>query len=403
MIFANILLPLAVFSGQFAEPTRKWYIAISPMYSVWILATLFFLPFEKFGYWLIVSIYRKLKRKSVIIQKEYEDLYSKREFDFTHKMPYLLGLLTIVMYFVGGMPFLIIIFALYALAYFWIEKLMILRFYKKPNNLDEIAMRFSDYIILCIFVMHLFSAIIMFGTADVFPTDTEYVNGVRKGYTTNYYQAKAVSFAGKFGLITNIPYLALLALVIIFFVLTFVFRNKVLCRKFKYFPMSFSHKYKYVPGTYNRVKNNCVIGEVTYNIADLEKYRDALTTLDLSKINQDGFKAGYSQLFQTSNGPIETLSKLNMSSLPDKTYDGLAKNNYSGMLPPIADPRKMVEPLKSKDLTIKEKPKDPKVQVVDRQGKMFDRRKTFIKNWEFEDPNEEIKYPDEEEVEKLDK
>jgi hypothetical protein len=381
----------------YEHPVRNWYVAISPMYSVWIIATLFLLPVEKFSYWILVKINRRMKRRYCVIQKDYENLFSRKEFDFTHTMPYLLGLLTIVMYFVGGMPFLVLIFALYALAYFWIEKLLVLKFYKKPKNLDEIAMRFADYILLGIFVMHLFSSIVMFGTADVFPQDTEIVEGLRKGFTTNYYVPVDVSLMAKFGIVTNMPHLALILLMVVFVIFALVFRNKVTCRKFKYFPMSFSSKYKYIPGTFNRVKNNCVIGEVTYNIADLEKYREALAGLDMSKINEDGFKAGYSNLFQNSNGPAETSGKMNNIDLHDKSHMTQMNHTSNRMMPPLVDPQKVTEYLQDKDLTVRNKaknPKDPKVQVVGKDGKIYQRRKTFVQNWEFEDPNEEAKEPE---------
>ena len=58
--------------------------------------------------------------------------------------------------------------------------------------------------------MHLFSSIIIFGTSDIFPEETEFVSGTRKGYETNYYQPKKVNFFQKFGLVTNIPFILLL-------------------------------------------------------------------------------------------------------------------------------------------------------------------------------------------------
>jgi len=72
----------------------------------------------------------------------------KKEFEFYHKIPYLMGLLTVVMYFVAAMPFLITIFAVYLLGYLWIEKLMLLKFYRKPSNLEDTPLRISDYLIL---------------------------------------------------------------------------------------------------------------------------------------------------------------------------------------------------------------------------------------------------------------
>mmetsp|Transcript_21324 Transcript_21324/g.18930 ORF Transcript_21324/g.18930 Transcript_21324/m.18930 type:complete len:258 (+) Transcript_21324:94-867(+) len=250
--------------------------------------------------------------------------------------------------------------------------------------------------------MHLFSAISMYGTAEVFPESTEYIEGIRKGYSTNYYQPKDVSFFQKFGIVTNLPFLVLLMLVGIFFLLTYVFRNSVWWRKFKYFSMNYSKKFKFIPPSYTRAKKSMVIGEVSYNMADIQKYKEALSKFDMSKINEDAFKSSYSQLFQTSNGPVDTLSKLNLSSLPDKTVDTIGQKSHLGILPPLADPQKYQDHLREKELVIiKRATKDPKIQVV-QDGKKFDRRKTFMKNWEFEDVNEASKDNKKDEPEPLD-
>jgi hypothetical protein len=214
------------------------------------------LPFEKFGYWLIVYLYRKIYIRKCVIQKEVEALLGRREFNFTHEIPYLLGLTTVVFFYTSGIPFLMMIFPWFLIAYFYIEKLMLLKFYKKPVNLDETALRFADYVVVLILFMHAFCSIVAFGTADVFPMDTERVHGLRRGFTTYYYKPKNISFFSKLGVPMNLGYIFLIILLLVFFLLAFLFRNKVICRKFKYFPMSYSSKVKYIPGTYERVKDN---------------------------------------------------------------------------------------------------------------------------------------------------
>lgn len=203
MIFFNIMLPLLIFTKLYSEPTRQFYVAVSPTYSLFMIFTVSFLPFEKLGYWALISVTKRIKRRNSVIQREYEDALRRKEFDFTHNMPYLLGLLTIVFFFVGGMPFLILIFAVYALMYFWIEKVMVLKFYRKPKYLEGTAMRFADYIVVGILIMHIFVSIIMYATDEVFPQDTKYVEGIRRGYFTNYYEPKRINFFKKFGVVTN--------------------------------------------------------------------------------------------------------------------------------------------------------------------------------------------------------
>lgn len=139
------MLPLIVFSSQYTEPKREFYLITGPMYSIFFIFTTGLLPFEKLAYWIFTSCVRKYKAKRAVIQKELENALRRPSFDFTHKIPYLLGLLTITMFFVGGIPIVIFFFFLYIMMYFWIEKLMIVKFYRKPINLEESALRFADY------------------------------------------------------------------------------------------------------------------------------------------------------------------------------------------------------------------------------------------------------------------
>lgn len=127
------------------------------------------------------------------------------------------------------------------------------------------------------------------------------------------------------------------------------------------------------------------MGETSYNVSNLEKYKEAIAAMDLGKFGEKNIGASYSQLFQSSGVIQDTASKLNISTTPDKGIDTL--NKFKGLLPPIVNTVKFKDEPK-KELTIKQAPKDPKVQVV-RQGHNFDRRKTFIKNWEFEEDDKD--------------
>lgn len=105
---------------------------------------------------------------------------------------------------------------------------MLLKFYRKPLNLDETALRFADYVIILILFMHIFCSIVAYGTADVFPMDVERVRGLRRGYNTYYYNPKHISFFQKLGVPMNLGYVFLIVLLLMFFLLAFLFRNKVI-------------------------------------------------------------------------------------------------------------------------------------------------------------------------------
>lgn len=79
------------------------------------------------------------------IQKEIEDSLKRPTLDLTHRMSFLLAITTIVYFFCGGMPLMLILFTGYMLLFYWVEKFMVLKFYRKPVNLDDTVMKLSDY------------------------------------------------------------------------------------------------------------------------------------------------------------------------------------------------------------------------------------------------------------------
>lgn len=153
-MFINILIPLSVFTVQFDQPTRRFYLAVSPMYSIWAVCTLGLLPLEVLSYWLFRTITRKIKIKKCVTQKELEDVLRKPELSIAHKIPYLLGLLTVLFYFVGGIPFLILMMGPYFGIYYCFEKLARKKWFRNPKNLDDTPLRFADYIVVGILIMH---------------------------------------------------------------------------------------------------------------------------------------------------------------------------------------------------------------------------------------------------------
>ena len=120
MILFNIMLPLIVFSTQYTELTRGFYPITSPLYSIFFIFTVGLLSIEKFVYWMFMSCNRKIKKMKAVIQKEIKNALRHPSFDITHKVPYLLGLLTITMFYVGGIPIFIFFFFLFIFVYFWI-------------------------------------------------------------------------------------------------------------------------------------------------------------------------------------------------------------------------------------------------------------------------------------------
>ena len=136
--------------------------------------------------------------------------------------------------------------------------------------------------------------------------------------------------------------------------------------------------------------------------------------MDANRPSEDGFASSYSQLFKSTT-IVETTGKLNKNFETDEKEDSIYKclpepKTNIRKLPSLLEAANNKLPELSTRLKIKEEQKvikaqkqpkipkeikeadesnitkDPKVQVVT-EGHFFNRRKTFIKNWDYNQDN----------------
>lgn len=69
--------------------------------------------------------------------------------------------------FSATMPFLHIVTALQFCSMYWIDKLLILRFYKSPKNFDESTIKFTLYLMKYCFFFHLVMGVFMLSNEKI--------------------------------------------------------------------------------------------------------------------------------------------------------------------------------------------------------------------------------------------
>lgn len=123
-----------------------------------------------FGYSVINYVYWyydrfkswDLRKTKQVIQEDYENFNTGPDFLFPDRVGQILANLIIVFSFSTGMPLLYLFGGLIALAQYWSDKYLILRFYRKPYPYDSrITNAISDYLYVLI-VMHLLFGMLMF-------------------------------------------------------------------------------------------------------------------------------------------------------------------------------------------------------------------------------------------------
>ena len=177
---------------------------------LYFFAILIIHPIER----LIVYLAHKTKilwmKNTWHIQKDLNKLLAGIELDYSYKIGRLMGHLFIVFYLGSGLPLLYCIFWAYLLLYWVIEKLMIVKFYKRMKLKSIYIRQFISQSLWVIFFVSLFRSILILGSEDIFPTTIEAKSGVYSGSTVTYYSPKSRSFGDKMILSTGIPFTILI-------------------------------------------------------------------------------------------------------------------------------------------------------------------------------------------------
>ena len=83
------------------------------------------------------------KRSRKIIQSEYEELYIGPEIVMDSRLAQIIACTWVTMTYCIGLPILFLISAINFTLIYWVDKWLILRFYRTPKNFDDRLIRYS--------------------------------------------------------------------------------------------------------------------------------------------------------------------------------------------------------------------------------------------------------------------
>lgn len=88
------------------------------------------------------------------MQSDYEDLYIGPEFDIDARLAQIVAIIWVTFMYSPGLPVLFLITAINFFLVYWIDKWLLLRFYRTPKNYDEICINFSLDEMKIAFIFH---------------------------------------------------------------------------------------------------------------------------------------------------------------------------------------------------------------------------------------------------------
>jgi hypothetical protein len=102
-----------------------------------------------------------------VIQEDYEDVNTGNELFMEYRYCNMLTMLSVCFTYSAGMPILYPIAGLYFFISYWVEKLLILRFYKKPPVFNShLAKNVTSWFKIILYI-HIFMAYLMFSNTQI--------------------------------------------------------------------------------------------------------------------------------------------------------------------------------------------------------------------------------------------
>ena len=163
---------------EYSEFTSEWYQRVGSTIVYTMVLMVVTNPVSN----LVMQLLRKLilcwdrgcsrdeKSTKKLVQEDYENVNIGNEFLMEQRYANILTVVAVVFLYSGGMPILYPVAACFFLATYWMDKLLLFRFFKRPIHFDSHlatkTLSFFKYIVL----MHLLGFLLMFGLTPILPT-----------------------------------------------------------------------------------------------------------------------------------------------------------------------------------------------------------------------------------------
>ncbi len=107
------------------------------------------------------------KKTKKITRKDYFNLYLGPNFDMGSRYSQILVTIFVVLIYSPGMPILYVCGFLFLFICYWVDKILLLRFYRSPPQIDLFVAKLFDVIILAGLILHYCFAIWMYGNETI--------------------------------------------------------------------------------------------------------------------------------------------------------------------------------------------------------------------------------------------
>lgn len=225
------------FTGKYTDFDPGWYSDVGSTIFFYMILNIITPHIAPIISYLLTSIKRCFDRccaankiSSKLTKNEFFALYVGPDFSMGSRYAQILSTIFVVIIFSSGIPFLYVCCFLFFVITYWVDKFMVLRFYRTPPHTDLFVSKLFNQIVLFGIIVHLCVGIWIYGNKEIFvnrnSTFLDFISNFLKE-NLNFETSDGISLGIKDKLI--MPHNLLLTIVLAILTLWFVW--KLLLRK----------------------------------------------------------------------------------------------------------------------------------------------------------------------------
>lgn len=272
-LLANSSFSFGVVQGNYSDLTREWYDDVGNTITVTIIVSIFSPhAFDLVFLYPLSMLKRKLFYRFFKSQYKLNKFFRGPNFDISDSLSQLLAVIFTSFMYSAGIPFLNILCGVALFITYWVNKLLLLRYYRTPpvysHNINDKMLKFMPFVI----IFHCAFAIYAYGSSEIFPT------GYTKKASSNYVIPHHTTFLGRIGKKHGIVYMIVIGLSF----LTFVALKRLNAFNVKKFRRGKIYDESHVlTASFTKLKAECKFSGITsYNIYENPEYSFLICALD---------------------------------------------------------------------------------------------------------------------------
>mmetsp|Transcript_26725 Transcript_26725/g.27770 ORF Transcript_26725/g.27770 Transcript_26725/m.27770 type:complete len:1347 (+) Transcript_26725:6-4046(+) len=169
-----------VLAGIYDDFNGGWYASVGTTIAFTMFINIFTPHLSSWMFWMYFGCRRccdsgcgESSRTNRLTKNSYFTLYVGPEFRMDSRYSQILTFIFVVLVFAPGIPILYACLLLFLFMTYWLDKILLLRFYKTPPQYDIFLNKTFNYIISIAIFLHLCFAIWIFGNPDIFADSHE--------------------------------------------------------------------------------------------------------------------------------------------------------------------------------------------------------------------------------------